>query len=138
MAGGGDDWNAPGRSARSALERHRLSGLTSFCPTSAISVGYKLIESTPKTHQSRVIDLDTDTLASLLVHRTQQLQEAVDWGDDYTVTDLVFKQENGEATHPDSVSQRFSVDARNAVCAAYASTTCVTHTPRSRSAQGCR
>jgi hypothetical protein len=53
-----------------------------------------MIESTPKSHNARVIDLDSETVALLRVHRRQQQEERDEWGTDYEARDLVVCHEN--------------------------------------------
>jgi integrase len=72
-----------------------------------VSVGYVVLESTPKSHQARVIDLDLETIELLRAHRERQLAEREQWGADYRNNDLVIAQENGEPLHPHSFSQAF-------------------------------
>jgi len=55
-----------------------------------VAVAYKVIVSTPKTHQARVIDLDPGTAARLRDHWTRQQAEREEWGTDYQDGDLVF------------------------------------------------
>jgi integrase len=77
-----------------------------------VSVAYEITESTPKSHQARVIDLDRDTLTRLQAHRDEQEVEQGNWGAGYEVSDLVFCRENGTPIHPDSFSQRFEFEVR--------------------------
>ena len=72
-----------------------------------VSVGYKIVRSTPKTHQARTIDLDAGTVTRLRNHRVRQLQDRQQWGDDYEENDLVFCRENGSPLHPHTFSQAF-------------------------------
>ncbi|MCP5041423.1 MAG: site-specific integrase, partial [bacterium] len=65
-----------------------------------VSVAYKHVVSTPKSHRARVIDLDPGTVEQLRGHRQRQLDERVEWGADYQDGDLVFCKENGEPLHP--------------------------------------
>ncbi|MEX2324056.1 MAG: site-specific integrase [Acidimicrobiia bacterium] len=72
-----------------------------------VAVAYKVIVSTPKTHQARVIDLDSGTVARLRAHWTRQQAELEEWGTDYQDADLVFCKENGTPIHPHTFSQAF-------------------------------
>ena len=72
-----------------------------------VAVGYAVIQSTPKSHNARVIDLDAETVAQLRVHRNRQDEERGDWGADYQDHDLVVAKENGEPIHPHTFSQSF-------------------------------
>jgi integrase len=72
-----------------------------------VSVSYKVIVSTPKNHQARVIDLDAGTNHLLRTHRDAQQLEREEWGADYQDNDLVFCKENGTWLHPNTFSQAF-------------------------------
>lgn len=72
-----------------------------------VAVGYEMIESTPKSHRARVIDLDRETVAQLRAHRRRQDGERSEWGSDYVARDLVVAKENGEPIHPHTFSQSF-------------------------------
>jgi integrase len=72
-----------------------------------VAVAYEVIESTPKSNNARVIDLDGETVELLRAHRQQQLAEQTEWGADYEDNDLVAARENGTAIHPHSLSQTF-------------------------------
>lgn len=73
----------------------------------AVAVAYAVIESTPKSHNARVIDLDRETVELLRAYRQQQLAERAEWGADYIDHDLVAAKENGTPIHPHSFSQTF-------------------------------
>ena len=79
-----------------------------------VSVAYTVLDSTPKSHQARVIDLDEATVDQLRSHRERQRREREEWGDDYVGRDLVVAKEDGEALHPDSFSQTFERLVRRA------------------------
>ena len=72
-----------------------------------ISVAYEVRESTPKTHQARVIDLDPATVEQLRTQRARQQADRDEWGGDYSERDLVFAREDGTPLHPDGFSQAF-------------------------------
>ena len=79
-----------------------------------VSVAYQLKESTPKTHQARVIDLDAGTVEMLRAHRDRQQSEPEAWGPGYqTDRDLVFRRDDGSPVHPDSFSQAFEALVRS-------------------------
>jgi integrase len=84
------------------LEQARLS-----VRHAVVTVAYEMIESTPKSHNARVIDLDSETVGLLRVHRRQQHEEREEWGTDYEARDLVVCHENGSPIHPHSFSQTF-------------------------------
>lgn len=75
-----------------------------------ISVAYKVRESTPKTHQARVIDLDTATVDLLRRHAIRQETERLAWGPGYQENDLVFRREDGSPMHPESFSDAFEAE----------------------------
>lgn len=79
-----------------------------------VSVAYAVLQSTPKSHQARVIDLDPATVEQLRAHHAAQLLERAQWGSDYSKQDLVVAKENGEPIHPDSFSQTFERLVKNA------------------------
>jgi integrase len=79
-----------------------------------VSVNYRLVESTPKNHKARVVDLDTVTAQRLRDHRLRQESECKEWGSEYHHEDRVFCREDGSPLHPDSFSQRFELEVRRA------------------------
>jgi integrase len=72
-----------------------------------VAVGYDVIESTPKSHKARTIDLDAETVQKLCRHRRAQDEERAEWGADYRDRDLVVAKENGDPIHPHTFSQSF-------------------------------
>jgi integrase len=74
---------------------------------SFVAVGYEIVQSTPKTHQARTIDLDPGTVERLRAHRERQMRERHDWGHGYQENDLVFCREDGSPIHPHTFSQAF-------------------------------
>jgi integrase len=72
-----------------------------------VAVAYDVIESTPKSHNARVIDLDPETVELLQAHRQRQTQEQEEWGADYEDHNLIAAKENGSPIHPHSFSQSF-------------------------------
>lgn len=72
-----------------------------------VSVGYEVLKSTPKTHQARVIDLDSQTVELLQRHRVEQETKKLDWETGLEDHGLVVAKENGEPIHPQSLSQAF-------------------------------
>lgn len=91
------------------LDRARLSVRQAL-----VAVGYEVIESTPKSHNARVIDLDAETVAQLRAHRRRQGEDRAEWGADYQDHDLVVAKENGEPIHPHTFSQSFERIVANA------------------------
>ena len=78
-----------------------------------VSVAYKLVETTPKNHQARVVDLDQGTVDVLLRHReSHELKRATSGNDGGR--DRVFTREDGSPLHPDFVSQSFERTIRAA------------------------
>jgi|SRR5579875_97391 integrase len=79
-----------------------------------VPVGYQVKDSTPKTHQARVIDLDAGTVAELRAHSERQEEERRAWGPGYQGGhDLVFRREDGSPVHPHSLSQAFEALVRS-------------------------
>lgn len=72
-----------------------------------VSVAYEVLESSPKSHQARVIDLDPATAALLQRHRVRQADERAELGSEYDDRDLVICSEDGSPIHPQSFSQAF-------------------------------
>jgi integrase len=90
------------------FERARLSVRRNL-----VSVAYRLVETTPKNHQARVVDLDAGTVAVLERHRrAHQLARA--GGNDKVANDRVFTRASGAPLHPDFVSQSFARAIRGA------------------------
>ena len=133
MAARSDDRDAPRRGAGCAMAGPRPRQRPACrCGRAVVSVAYKITISTPKSHQARVIDLDSVTCELLLEnHGTPNRSERDDWGKDYHDNDLVFCKHDGTHLHPDSFSDAFKRLASLHSCPGSASTTCVTPTPRS-------
>jgi integrase len=72
-----------------------------------ISVAYAVLESTPKSHQARMIDLDPETVDLLRRHHQRQRREREQWNGAFRDNNLVVAKENGEPIHPQSFSQAF-------------------------------
>jgi integrase len=79
-----------------------------------VAVAYAVLESTPKSHNARVIDLDQQTVELLRGYRRRQQDERAEWGADYQDQDLVTCLENGTSIHPHSLSQTFERIVRRA------------------------
>lgn len=73
-----------------------------------VSVAYEVLESSPKSHQARVIDLDPKTTALLRSHRERHERERMEIGSEYDDRGLVTCAENGSPIHPQSFSQAFA------------------------------
>ncbi len=73
-----------------------------------VSVAYEVLESSPKSHQARVIDLDPATTALLRRHRERQRLAKEKFGEGYDDRDLVVCAEDGTPIHPQSFSQAFA------------------------------
>lgn len=67
-----------------------------------------MLESSPKSHQARVIDLDPETTALFRRHRERQQREREELGVDYDELDLVTCAEDGSPIHPQSFSHAFA------------------------------
>ncbi len=72
-----------------------------------VSVAYEIIESTPKNHQTRIIDIDESTVQILKSHSDLQNCDKKTWESNYTDLNLVFSREDGTPIHPDSLTQSF-------------------------------
>ena len=79
-----------------------------------VSVSYQIVESTPKNHQTRIIDIDESTIQILRKQQVRQNLDKDNWASTYTDSDLVFSRENGTPIHPDSLSQSFERAIRRA------------------------
>jgi integrase len=77
-----------------------------------VSVAYEIRDSTPKTHQARVVDLDLVTIEHLRAHQSRQEEQPQEWGSLYQDNDLVFRREDGSPVHPDSFTQAFDAEVR--------------------------
>lgn len=84
-----------------------LDGATLAVRHTIITVDNKIIESDPKNHMARVIDLDPATVEQLRRHHRRQQADRDEWGSDYQDQDLVFCREDGTPLHPDGFSQSF-------------------------------
>jgi integrase len=84
------------------LARSRLSVRQTL-----VAVGYEAVISTPKSHQARVIDLDTGTVAQLRQHHERQDEERAQYGEAYLDTGLAFRASDGRALHPHSFITAF-------------------------------
>jgi integrase len=73
-----------------------------------VSVAYEVLESSPKSHQARVNDLDPETTALLQRHRERQQREREEVGGAYKDLDLVTCAEDGSPIHPQSFSHGFA------------------------------
>jgi len=83
----GLQWGDTDLTKRQIVVRHTL-----------VSVAYQVIESTPKTHRPRLVELDGETAEALDVHRGN---------DNPSPSALVFTDLNGSPLHPDLFTQRF-------------------------------
>ena len=80
----------------------------SQCENAIVSVAYENLESSPKCHQARVIDLDPRTAAILAEHREAQARECERFGPDYEDNDLVVCAADGSPIHPQSFRHAFA------------------------------
>lgn len=98
-----------------------------------VAVGYAVIESTPKSRNARVVDLDAETVTRLREQRRRQREEHAAWGDAYQDRDLVVAKENGEPVHPHTFSQSFERIVRRGEMRTIRLTIYATPTPASPS-----
>ena len=73
-----------------------------------VAVAYEVIESPPKSHNARVIDLDGETVGLLRAHKQQQRPNGWNGARDYGDRDLVATHDNGSPIHPHSFSEMFT------------------------------
>ncbi|MCA9107092.1 MAG: site-specific integrase [Planctomycetales bacterium] len=69
-----------------------------------VSVAYEVLESSPKSHQARVVDLDPLTVEMLRAHHSRCWKEL---SQEPGERQLVFSAEDGSPIHPQSFSQAF-------------------------------
>jgi integrase len=75
---------------------------------SRTSVGYEVVEDTPKSRRSvRTVDLDPQTVAVLRRWSTAQKAERLAWGAGWVDSALLFTREDGSGLHPDCVGDAF-------------------------------
>lgn len=80
---------------------------------SRTSVGYEVIEATPKTRKGiRTVDLDSETVSALRRWRARQLRDRMAWGSAWTDCGLVFTREDGSGLHPHYVADAFDSAVR--------------------------
>lgn len=72
-----------------------------------VTVAYEVLESSPKSHQARMIDLDPETTALLRRHAENQAREREVFGPGHRDRGLVVCAEDGSPIHPQSFSQAF-------------------------------
>ncbi|MEO8696043.1 MAG: site-specific integrase [Acidimicrobiales bacterium] len=73
-----------------------------------IVVAHRVQFGAPKTARgTRVVDLDSGTIAVLRAHRIRQLEERILLGAGWRDHDLVFCKVDGEPLHPERVSREF-------------------------------
>ncbi|WP_280305654.1 site-specific integrase [Nocardia neocaledoniensis] len=95
------------------LEWHDLA-LDAEIPTATIerqriTVDGTVIEDTPKSDAGgRIIPLGKDGVAVLKAHRLAQKKDKLAWGGAWVDSGKVFAKENGEAFHPDWISDEFA------------------------------
>jgi len=78
-------------------------------------VGGRLVVGRPKTSGSeRRVDLDGDTIGTLLEHRLRQDLERGQWGDAWTDSGLVFTREDGSGLRPEYVTRHMQALAEAA------------------------
>jgi integrase len=81
---------------------------------SVVSVDYRMVETTPKSHQARVIDLDERTTFVLEAHRDKCELAARMEGRVLSSTDRVFCAAGGGVLHPETVTRRFRAALKDA------------------------
>jgi integrase len=81
---------------------------------SIVSVGYRIVETTPKSHQARVIDLDEATATALNCHWLRCDRAGRANGQGVPATDRVFCRPDGGVLHPETVTALFRTALREA------------------------
>jgi integrase len=86
------------------LERGRLT-----VRQQAVQLGHEVVFGPPKTSsgEARRVDLDEQTVGTLMAHRLAQDVERATWGDAWVDSGLVFTREDGSGWHPEVVTKRF-------------------------------
>jgi integrase len=79
-----------------------------------VTVGYQVVDSTPKSGKGRAVDLDPQTVAVLRAHKARLAQERLDIGPAYDDQGLVFARKDGAPLHPDRVSKMFDAYVKRA------------------------
>jgi integrase len=80
---------------------------------SRTSVGYEIVEATPKSRKGvRTVDLDNETIAALRRWRMRQLRERIAWAGTWTESGYVFTREDGTGLHPHQVADAFDAAVR--------------------------
>lgn len=82
-----------------------LDGARISIRNAIVTVAYEILESSPKSHQTRVVDLDPLTVEMLRVHRQRRCEEL---GREPGERELVMCAEDGSPIHPQSFSQAFT------------------------------
>jgi integrase len=74
-----------------------------------VQLGHETVIGPPKTAsgEDRRVDLDEQTMGTLLAHRLAQDAERAAWGEAWAGSGLVFTREDGSAWHPETVTKRF-------------------------------
>lgn len=73
-----------------------------------VQIGGTTTEGQPKSEAGeRQTALDNQTITELLAHKARQNTERLAAGPDWTPTDYVFTQENGQPLHPATVTEQF-------------------------------
>ncbi len=82
-----------------------LEGARISIRNAIVTVAYEVLESSPKSHQARVVDLDPVTVEMLQAHRRRRCEEL---GRQPGERELVVCAEDGSPIHPQSFSQAFT------------------------------
>jgi integrase len=81
---------------------------------SLVSVGYRIVETTPKTHQARVVDLDDATMTVLEGQRARSEAIARSEQRELLDSEYVFGHLDGGVLHPETVTLHFQAALRKA------------------------
>ena len=84
------------------FDRRRLS-----VRRNVVLVARRIVETTPKTHQARVIDLDEETIRALVGYRLRREAACAAAKQRLADHDRVFCEGDGSVLHPENVTVRF-------------------------------
>jgi integrase len=86
----------------------KLEEYTVTVERSTAQVGKELVTTTPKSDESRDVQIDARTVAALRTWRKVQAEERLAWGPAYQDTEgIVFTREDGSRLSPNAVSKAF-------------------------------
>jgi integrase len=79
-----------------------------YVTTAAVQAGWNVVQGGPKTEKGhRRVALAAADVARLKAHRAAAARQRLEYGPDWTETDLVFTQSNGKPWHPNAITATF-------------------------------